>query len=42
MERAVGRIVEVRGVKVRAELYRLFPPYIVTKGCGPMSRFSAS
>ena len=33
MERAVGRIVEVRGVKVRAELYRLFPPYIVTKGC---------
>lgn len=33
MERAVGRIVEVRGVKVRAELYRLFPPYIATKGC---------
>lgn len=33
MDRTVGRIVEVRGVKVRAELYRLFPPYIVTKGC---------
>lgn len=32
MGREVGRIVEVRGVSVRAELYELFPPYIVNAG----------
>lgn len=32
MGREVGRIVEVRGVSVRAELYELFPPYIVDYG----------
>lgn len=32
MEREVGRIVEVRGVKVKAELYKLLPPYIVEGG----------
>jgi len=32
MGREVGRIVEVRGISVRAELYELFPPYIVDAG----------
>lgn len=32
MGREVGRIVEVRGVSVRAELYELFPPYIIEAG----------
>lgn len=30
MEREVGKIVEVRGVSVRAELYKLLPPYIIS------------
>lgn len=32
MGREVGRIVEVRGIKVKAELYSLLPPYILDKG----------
>ena len=32
MGREVGRITEVKGVRVRAELYELFPPYIVDCG----------
>ena len=32
MGREVGRIVEVKGVNVRAELYELLPPYIVMDG----------
>ncbi len=32
MGRDVGRIVEVRGINVRAELYQLLPPYIVESG----------
>ena len=32
MGREIGRITEVKGVKVRAELYELFPPYIVESG----------
>lgn len=33
MGREVGRIVEVKGVSVKAELYELLPPYIIDKGC---------
>ena len=32
MGREVGRITEVKGVRVRAELYELFPPFIVDCG----------
>ena len=32
MGKEVGRITEVKGVRVRAELYELFPPYIVDSG----------
>lgn len=32
MGRQIGRIVEVRGTFVKAELYELFPPYLVKKG----------
>lgn len=32
MGKEVGQIVEVRGVLARAELYELFPPYIVESG----------
>lgn len=32
MGREVGRIVEVKGVSVRAELYELFPPYLIEHG----------
>ena len=33
MGKEVGRIVEVKGVSVKAELYELLPPYIIGKGC---------
>ena len=33
MGREIGRIVEVRGITVRAELYELLPPYILDQGC---------
>lgn len=32
MGREVGRIVEVRGTKVRAELFELLPPYLIENG----------
>lgn len=32
MGREIGRIVEVRGVSVKAELYELLPPYLIEKG----------
>lgn len=32
MGREVGKIVEVHGVRVKAELYQLFPPYLVENG----------
>ena len=32
MGREIGKVIEVRGVFVRAELYELFPPYIVKSG----------
>lgn len=32
MGKEVGQIVEVKGVLARAELYELFPPYIVERG----------
>lgn len=32
MGREIGKVVEVRGVLVRAELYELLPPYIVENG----------
>jgi hypothetical protein len=28
MGKEIGRIVEVRGIRIKAELYELFPPYI--------------
>lgn len=33
MGREIGKIVEVRGIAVRAELYELLPPYILDRGC---------
>lgn len=32
MGKEIGRIVEVRGIRIKAELYELFPPYIVERG----------
>lgn len=32
MDREIGKVIEVRGVFVRAELYELLPPYIVKNG----------
>ena len=32
MGREVGKVIEVRGVFVRAELYELLPPFIVKNG----------
>ena len=32
MEREVGKIVEVKGVSVKAELYELLPPFIINGG----------
>ncbi len=32
MGREIGKIIEVRGLKIRAELYELLPPYLVEHG----------
>ena len=32
MGKEIGRVTEVRGVKVKAELYKLLPPYIIDSG----------
>ena len=32
MGREIGRIVEVRGVSVKAELFELLPPFLFDKG----------
>lgn len=32
MGREIGRIVEVRGISVKAELYELLPPYLIERG----------
>ena len=32
MGKEIGRIVEVKGISIKAEFYELFPPYIVERG----------
>lgn len=32
MNKEIGRIVEVRGINVKAKLFRLLPPYLIDKG----------
>ena len=32
MDKDIGRIVEVRGINVKAKLFRLLPPYLINNG----------
>lgn len=32
MEKEIGKIIEVRGIKVKAKLFKLLPPYLVEGG----------
>lgn len=32
MGKEIGRIVEVKGINIKAELYELFPPYLIERG----------